>query len=1190
MVKIVIMLLIIIISVSIPLQVLPVTTKYANSVTDGKTLINKTIVLYNSYYPVKKIILDTNTPIYYNSQIQNFTVTNIDNDYYPDIVIWTLKGIYIWSWNKGIYAKVKATNMFDNPILVDHDGDGVVDYILLIDHVFYDANYYIHVYRNRIKTIVKIWYPLNNTIRIIGILNTVLISKTYVLRKNILYIPGLLNLYIYTRDASYTELGVAEIDLKTLSIKYTVFYREKVRSRAYIVTNDITTNYEAYLYMMDKDKLIYIPMGLDKLFILSCNGSITLVRSINLQEPNTPSDNMILIPRRMPPHSPETHSEQVTAITSNYFFYEIQSSDIYIDNEIVIIPYGLTIVKSPVDTIYGYHPFVRDKARFEKVLGVMIVDLKTSAYKKYMFIGQSINNYVLRAITSIKIINKTRIIVGGIAEDKNTGNLRLKERALAIDYRYVNNQWIPKIIHIVPRNYHNTRYLPVLASENYLITASYIKVNNTIVKFHMEIHSSPYPQTKYYWNPPILRPVIRLDIDHDGYPEYFSIIQYQRGSYSAWSYGPVTISHNPPYTYVGKAWILLFKHPTINIIVRGNASIGRNITLEAITRTTPISTTNFYLLYNNATKHLGSINGSNKQSYNILLDKPGTYTLEIKTTTSYYINDTLLSNRPGEKVVFDETINITLFTVKYKTRITIIEPANEYLTPNTYTPILRIKALLEAMDINGSWKPVSLVKNLTMIAWNNDTIIKDVMKAVDIPGTYIGEIHGLKPGSLLLTISFNGNEYYEASRNMTIIQLLKYPVTINIEAVNYTYALTPLNITIKAHYYKLMGNKWVRERLYEGKIHLETINNQTSEAMLVEPWSQAQINKFVVLPPTITISAEYIPSNIYYSKAYDKVSITILKLKIIHVGNTSVIKGKPVKTSLYEEAGEELRPLTAPYSIILMNESIIWERYSNTSTMIINTSNLKPGNYTVHLNITRYRRAYVNPELSWNISVLPLKTSLRLMIDPLVKIRGSSYYTYTLIPVLVKPLINTSNTQLSSIHIIIDNEYEASVKPGEAITVKFRDPGVHKVYAYTYYYGVRLSTASRVVVYPQPVKISVEQYSSELVVHTSTILGDPAPGNITVKLYSDKHSYIVETASNGKASITLSNYPSGLYMVEVIYVGNRSYLDASNTTTIYIRSKTPPLPEPVNVPILLLVSLVFILIKNIDKHRSGVLK
>ncbi len=1158
----------------------------------GRILLNRTIRLQNSYYPVKKTILSKNTVKYYLSQIQNYTIVNMDGDKYPEILVWTLKEIYIWSWKRGVYASIHPTYMFDDPIPVDTDHDGLIDYVILLDHPFYDARYYYDTHINDIKTIVKKWDPVKNTVRILGTVKSILLSRDIAVVNDKIYIPGLINLYRIGYSKAYTSLGVAVIDTKTWMLTYKNFYAESFRVSGYIETNDITTNYEAYIYPYLQDKLIYIPMGIDKIFILSTN-PLRIAKTINIPQLATPKDNVVLLPRGMPPHSPETHSMDPRWIDSSYYTYSPQTSGVFVDDSELIVPVGKCLVEPPPARIYGLHPRINDYSRFERIDGVGVIDLVKGYTRIYWFVGKNIDGYTLRAITSVKIINKTLVLIGGIAQDTKVRDPDLMARSIVVEYKYNGGEWQPVIKYIVPRMYHATRTLPVLAASDYVLTSSYIYFydRGVEVRFHKEIYRSDAGDPLYYWNPPILRPVLYADIDGDGWMEYSTVIQYQRSSYTAWSYGYTIVGYNPPYIRYGKAWLLAFKNPLIEISVEGGGSLGSELTINITVHNTRLSVTGIKLIEGGVIKELGAINGSGRGSFKVLVDRPGEYILQLESRTRYYVNETIATSSGKQLVEYNETINITILKVKYRTRILIKTPSQPILTPNSYYPILKITAEIQKLEPGRGWIKTTPVRWVKARLLNNDAWRSIYLYLDSTTMDYIGYAYGLEPGQLNMTISYGGSRSLEPATNKTSIRLIKYPVNITVQAsTDEAYALTPMGIYVEVHYYKLVGHKWYSQPLHAGSItaSIKTLNGDTVSYNGITPWKWISIGKYIVLPPEIMISLHYYPPNKYYAEAEAQASMQVRKISLLINGTHTVVAGENMTLDISEVNGTSRRNVTAPVQASLVNKTYTESLEVNGDKIIIPTKGLKPGNYMVKLSVLKYRAAYIDPDPTWNLSIRPASIKVALIIKPAIEISGKNAYTYTLTPVYITSVISLEEQgEVDTVTLLLDDGRVIKTRPGTRVTVRYKYPGKHVVSAVVDYYGHEVSTASYVNVYRRPVWIGADEYNGILVVRTWSINGDPAPGGLEIILRSyNGRIFRLRTNTTGRAVISLANIPHGLYSVMIKYSGNESYMNAGNTTVLYIGPTMPPLPEPPIIPITLLAVLILYLTRNINRKSE----
>ncbi|MEM1845813.1 MAG: hypothetical protein QW558_03855, partial [Desulfurococcaceae archaeon] len=100
---------------------------------DNSVKFVKTFVLRNSYILQYRKLVESSNDFRF-SVVRDYFVLNIDNDNYPDLLIWYFGKIDIWSYRYGVYASYRTITSpvfyITKPIPIDSNNDGVVDYIL----------------------------------------------------------------------------------------------------------------------------------------------------------------------------------------------------------------------------------------------------------------------------------------------------------------------------------------------------------------------------------------------------------------------------------------------------------------------------------------------------------------------------------------------------------------------------------------------------------------------------------------------------------------------------------------------------------------------------------------------------------------------------------------------------------------------------------------------------------------------------------------------------------------------------------------------------------------------------------------------------------------------------------------------------------------------------------------------------
>lgn len=279
---------------------------------------------------------------------------------------------------------------------------------------------------------------------------------------------------------------------------------------------------------------------------------------------------MIVIPQNTFYHSPGSHTPIKTAIMTTRYYWPPRISDVYIEENLVIMPYGYFYLMTPNDRIWGRNPYLYDLARTERLAGILVVDTMSGEVNKIALLGTRIGDYIIRAITSINIINKTMILLGCIAQYTRTRNLDRMQQTIIVELSTTNNweTWSSRIIRRVPLDYYFTRGYPIIpVTSNTYLSYSYLYIGGVEAPYHRTVTNPKEAIPLYAGKPLLAHNITWVDIDGDGEEEYTTILQYQRSSGTCWGSEPVC--YMPPHVYGGGAWLLVFEHPVLYVKASG---------------------------------------------------------------------------------------------------------------------------------------------------------------------------------------------------------------------------------------------------------------------------------------------------------------------------------------------------------------------------------------------------------------------------------------------------------------------------------------------------------------------------------------------------------------------------------------------------------------------------------------------
>ncbi len=1157
---------------------------------DSTFSLEKRITLNNSYYTEVFQLFRTGDPRYYNTMIYGYDVGNIDGDNYPDIVLWRLKNISIWSYKKRIYASVSTSHMYDKPIIIDYDNDGKVDYILLIEHNSYDARTYHIRYANRIWTRIYRWFPTSGIVEKIADVSVHASSKTHVLIGDLLILTTIINIFYPYSYPSYfiIKIGIIVMNLDNGYTGYYELYTTKLQAPSIYDANDISTTYEAYIYRGSDYKILVVPQGLDIILIASILPQPHLIKKIDLQKPNTPTDRLIIIPQNTFYHSPGTHTPVNTVIRTNRYYWTTRISDAYVKDNTVIIPYGYFYYETPNDWVWGRSPYIRDLVRTERLAGIFIVNIENGEITKIPLLGLQIEDYIIRAVTSVNILDGHNILLGCIAQYTRTRDLSKMKQTMILELTTTNNwaSWTIRILHIVPMNYYYTRGYPIIpvAPDTYL-SISYLYINGVEVPFHRTLIIPGEVMPTYAYNPLLAHNTTWIDIDGDGEKEYVTIVQYQRSSYTHWGSEP--LAYIPPYVLGGGAWLLVFKHPVIRLKANGTRYVGGKITLEVSVETTPISRTVLSIVYNDTVIDTATIEGSGNQTLELVLGNAGEYRLVVDAETMYYVyNSVFTTSKPKQLVKFTEHIEIPVIIVQYPTRIRLLQPKYNVMTPNTYSDGLLVEAILEYYNPRlNQWISIAPVPELELAATMLSATTTYSLILDPDTNTYKAVIHGLKPSILNLTIRFEGYQYYAPISNTTSLRLEKYRVGFHIEKPDMIPALTSFQVRIETYYQLIVDGKWVQKKLSEGSIGISIGNNTI--AIIPSGTGVVEIPYSTVIPPHVSMSITYIPPNGMEELYMNKSTETSIIVEPLDINATPThLKYYRDKTiRILETHGELVRNITADYTAMLRNKTTIISLSVENNTILLDYSTIDPGNYTLIIKPITYTAAYSRPIYYFNITISPPDIWMNIDVDPLIMV-NNTYTTYTLVPVNITPIIASPVLRLTNSPVLHINNDEITADPNKTMTMIFKKPGTYNITLTVDYYGLLLNYTVHVTVLPHPVRLAIDSVNGSIIITTRDLLGRPAPGNISLTIYYESRRIYGETLpSNGSLLVNTTWLPHSRYLVEALFRGNESYAPATNKSLLELDPPIEPLPEPMSTPILLL-SLLTLLYRVYRKGKG----
>ncbi len=1177
-------------------------------------------VLSNSYY-MKYIGLPVGTS-FKDSMVRDYFVLDIDKDAYPDLLIWYPTKLIVWSISKGVYAFYYAgINMYiSRPIPVDVDKDGVTDYVVVVENSYLDARIYSRSELNSIKSTVTIWYPNTGYKRLLKTYRGIfIVTTTYYFYNRKLFIPTVVNYYVsngFYYKKFYSKIGLFMLDTKTLNTRlYNIktYYTNYLYDPGLPNTNDYTTNYEVYITGI-LNHMFIITMGLDKIIRVAYkSGSISILREATIG-PSRWTDNQIVVARREPAVSVAGYTSNPGTMT-NYWRSPQRLQMIFSFGDLVI-PLGKFVYQSPARSENGIY------FRIERITGVLVYDTYYNRIYTRTILGRGIwVNNVLYTIVAITSIVPDRyglyLYVGVLAYSSNN---KLVSALIKYDWRgdRIYLIWSKKI----PgdrRRFQVT--VNRLGNEVYAVNLNTFYANGVELLFHVNKYYPVVPQYTVY--PPATINPRKFDIDGDGVNEYVFIMYYC--DYTPYSYYPYGVMGMHPKVYNNRAFIVWFDKPVVYTNFNCTDETCRYLETIIYYESTKISYG--YLMVENAygvVIYKDRFYGGKQYSNTIVFDNVGTYYIDLILYTRYRINEWIDGGNIPDTITYIKKLdNIYIVNVRYKTRIILLKPKLNILTPNLYINGLSVTFKLQYLDFkSNTWKELPRQKPVLRVGIRNETITYEFFPYDLGNGVYNYVFTYVKyPGSYEIYVKYQGTTYYAPTKLTKSIFLIKYPVEINMRYFMQYPALTTYTISLNLTYsYIVEDGTWFSSRLNNGILELKVYNTTMNKYELVSNYTveinsssmQISINKYIVLPGNYSFIVKYVATSIYYEEKVLSGNYTVNKLRLYVdiidlMDNTSlendtiVIYGSPllINTREYIE-NTTWRNLSVPLRVVFNSENNGYI-FNINGVSIIDTSEIKPSNYTVVIYPQNYSFVYEPNMYRFNVSII--KPYARIIVKTMPSIihnfsneKLEDYIvlnksTYTLVPVkialntyIIPPVIMDE----ALVKVIIDDKVY-TLKPGNrSITWIPIEPGYKEITTILETRYIRIINKTYLTVYPMPVKINVSRGS--IIVETKDILGRPAEGLIRIEVYDlEKNLLIGKTFYTNGTLVIKDPRLYGWVYVRVYFKGNGSYLPAVKQKLLYLGSRdyyvAKPLPEPSYIGGVMIISLITIILLRRTRQR-----
>ncbi len=1173
-------------------------------------------VVLNKSYVMRYKAITKGTYSYYLYMARDYMVLNIDNDEYPDYLIWYPQRLVIWSLGRGVYSQLYIDDpslYFNRPIPIDSDHDGVIDYILVIENDYMDARIRPYSEINSIKTRIYIWYPLNNYARYFNEYRRVSIrSETCYIYGSKLFLPWLLNYYVssgYDYKVYYSRIGLTVFDIKRFTIRiYTLktYSSGKVYDPSDPDTCDYTTNYEAYITGIYY-RLFIIPSGLDKVLDIRyySSGYVKIYREYSIGD-NKWNDDQIVIGRGFPAIPFGGYTK--TPLTLDYYWRSPQRLSFKYKYGYLFLPIGRFIYLNPTRSESGVF------FRVEKITGVVVLDVYNNRIYTRNLVGTTVKyngkTYSVIAVTTIDFDNTgSYIYYGGLAYGNGYWLFFINKYYWRTIKIY--SIWVKFIgAHLVKNKFQVTLRLD---NQLYGVSLNTLYVDGEEYVFHTPVSSGRTPQYTVY--PPVTLNPLSIDIDDDGVDEYCFLMYYTK--YSPYSYTIHDINGMYPMVLNGVNYIVWFDKPVIYMYLKGIDDTNHVMDLKIYYYATDISYGRIYVkeYYSGKTIYQASFRGNELFVDEITINEPGRYRVDLEVYTRYEVNEWITGGYVPYTISYREyQNNVYSFYVRYRTRILLEKPETNILTPNLYRNGLTIVFKLEYQDfITSYWKPLTTSTALlyVIVSNNNDTVEgypEDIGN-----GLYSYIAYDLKPGGTEIYLKYYGDQYHLPMYTSIQKKLIKYPVVINMTYNKNIPALTPYNLTVNLYYRYVKENGiWKKEKLDHGYIEASiynlTVNKSLIHSVGINVTSyrcNVSIDKYLVLPGKYLFNIKYISNNIFYDNAIYNDTYTVDRLgynvslynmdehRLIY-NESIVFRGSILYIRFSEHYGNISRDLSVYSGLTIYHGNNTYRYIINKTYILIDTSGWKPGNYTLVFYPLNYTYIYVPRKIIYVLSIVLSDIGLVIKAEPVVSPSSSltsldefliyNDTSYTLVPVEIKLSIETNYTDLlknSNITIIIDGYRYKLNSFNESLTWIPLRPGYKKIVCILENKYYRIVNYTFLTVYPIPVKIIVRKGS--IVIDTRDLLNRSAPGEVFIEIYGLDRKLVYNSVFyiNGTLHIDVPRL-NGYYYIYVYYRGNESYMEAEKLVYMYFSENdiVQPLPEPFNGVVILISLTTIILLKK----------
>lgn len=1146
---------------------------------------------------------------------------DIEGDGVWEIIIWYPRRLVYWSPRKGVILDLPIVSLYyTKPIALDINGDCRTDYVIYAENPYLDGHPYFPNERpQQSRVIVRnpIYVQISFTLGRGDYVST----YTYHLFGNRLFLPWVRN------TPRNSTIGLLEVVFnKTITLRVHTLRTYVETTTGFI--NDYTTNYEVYV-VGSGSRVYVIPSGLDRILQVRVTGNnVVLEREIALGYPG-PNDDVAIIARP----APSIHVSAYGYALGTIRWYSPTRLSLGFDGRFIVAPY-VRVFENPRSACY-YYGLDEFYCRLEYLEGVVVVDLQREQYRYINLRPTEVSGTTVY----VDSVNR-KVYFGGLGytPDKGYGNY---VRIYRYDFNIIEgNLWSeyglshtqkpvvaenaaasPETVRLVlDRVYNYTIHRG--RSGNYwlrvtsIVNPSYFDIDGDgatdlvfLVHYTRGDYASPCGSYQCYELYPLevsntyvvwfIIPKLTLTMLFPDESRNVTRLEVNFASKSS-SNATLRITHKRGEEVFRKTYKPGLSADTI-IFREVGEHVAYASTYSSYYTGGVVGERAYLISYNSGEKTLGSFYVRYRTRFRLV--KPTITTL----TPNLYVNGLNVTvileaydwvNRKWLPLK-TESIHV-LFTYGQNYCLLVrdfggAKPPEEGPPP---API-PLNMYFDYVEACPGYSGGSLT-------FRGSTNIND--------GGYGLIIGGLKPGEIRnVTFVYNGAlEKLPTSLNLGSIRLIKYPVTVSISIQN-VYALTDHMGVIYARYLYLDENgEWSIGNLSSALMKV-TIINQSDDTLVSEISTQVaagvalfNIEKNKVLPGVYTVKAIYQPNDLYeesVGEAVFKVYKLTFNAKLLEKeskvelkNGDEVIIGSKIEAYGFEYVGSTVRNVTVGLKVTIINETngeTVYVGEAHGSVIEIPTENLGLGSYVLTITPRTHRWIYEPPERRFLIHII---TPGRLIVE------AKSMYKY-----VANEYNETVALTPTEIRVKLILEKKVKTLPGGKTVKLFVEDrvveiGLNDTYVWTPIYpGLRrilatldltlgsktlvISGYADIYVHKMPVEITVK--AGSIVIDTKDLLGRRAPGKLYVEVRSVNRELLLKTEGNlsEEEPFAIPWMETGWFYIYVVYRGNESYREASCFTLIKSRYRLPVVSEARYIPIILILTIMASLFKQLKEHK-----